>query len=159
MKIEERDIKAVIPYENNPRKNDPAVDAVAKSIQEFGWRQPLVLDAQGVIVAGHTRYKAAKKLKLKSVPCVLADDLTPEQIKAYRIADNSTNSIAEWDIDLLLSELAELPQYDFSEFGLTDIDGLLKDVNFDPVPEDEQPRLDEKSPIECPHCGMEFVPK
>ena len=121
MNIVEKPISEITFYERNPRKNDAAVEAVAKSIQDFGFKQPIVIDAEGVIVAGHTRVKAAKKLKLKTVPCVLADDLTEEQIKAYRIADNSTAGIAEWDIEMLLAEVAELPDWDFAEFGLEDI--------------------------------------
>lgn len=88
MQIEIRSIKEIRPYEHNPRNNDGAVDAVAASIKEFGWQQPIVVDKDGVIIAGHTRYKAAKKLGLKEVPVVVAENLTDEQVKAYRLADN-----------------------------------------------------------------------
>ena len=101
MKIEQRKLAEIIPYEQNPRQNDDAVDAVAKSIREFGFRQPIVVDAEGVIICGHTRWKAAQKLGLEKVPVHVAKDLTPEQIKAYRIADNKTAELAEWDFDLL----------------------------------------------------------
>jgi len=86
--IELRDINLVTPYERNPRLNDGAVDAVAASLQEFGFRQPIVVDGNGVIIAGHTRFRAAKKLGLKKVPVHVATDLSPEQVKAYRITDN-----------------------------------------------------------------------
>src|SRR5918995_7348977 len=106
MKIEQWKLSDVKPYENNPRINDDAVDAVAASIREFGFRQPIVVDAEGVIICGHTRFKAAQKLGLEKVPVHVAKDLTPEQIKAYRIADNQTASLAEWDQELLPLELA-----------------------------------------------------
>ena len=108
MKIELRRIADVHPYPNNPRSNDDAVDAVANSIREFGFRQPIVVDTEGVIICGHTRFKAAQKLGLEKVPVHVARDLTPEQIKAYRIADNKTAELAEWNYDLLPIELADL---------------------------------------------------
>ena len=110
-------IKSIRPYEKNPRRNDEAVDAVAASIREFGWQQPIVVDKDGVIIAGHTRYKAAKKLKCDTVPVVVADDLTEDQVKAYRLADNKTGELAEWDTALLDEELAELADFDMSQFG------------------------------------------
>ena len=106
-------IDDIKPYESNPRINDPAVDAVAASLREFGFRQPIVVDEAGVIIVGHTRWKAAKKLGLAKVPVHMAKDLTPEQIKAYRIADNQTASIAEWDYELLPIELKDLQAADF----------------------------------------------
>src|SRR5205809_639727 len=108
MQIELRPIESIKPYENNPRMNDDAVDAVAKSLKEFGFRQPIVVDAEGVIVVGHTRWRAAQKLGLKHAPVHVARDLTPAQARAYRVADNQTASIAEWDKDLLPLELAGL---------------------------------------------------
>lgn len=106
------------PYKRNPRKNDGAVDAVAASIKEFGFKVPIVIDTNGEIVAGHTRLKAAKKLGLAEVPCIIADDLTPEQIKAFRLADNKTAELAEWDFDLLHFELDDI-DLDMSDFGFT----------------------------------------
>lgn len=85
------------PYENNPRKNDEAVEYVAKSIQEFGFKVPIVIDKNGVIVAGHTRYKAAKEIGMEEVPCIIADDLTEEQVKAFRLADNKVSDFSIWD--------------------------------------------------------------
>ena len=114
-------IKSIRPYEKNPRRNDEAVDAVAASIREFGWQQPIVVDKDGVIIAGHTRYKAAKKLKCDTVPVVVADDLTEDQVKAYRLADNKTGELAEWDTAMLGEELAELADFDMSQFGFDTI--------------------------------------
>jgi len=113
MKIETRDIGSIRPYENNPRHNADAVDAVAKSIQQFGWRQPIVIDASGVIVIGHTRLLAAKQLGLTTVPVHVAEGLSEAQIKALRIADNATGDIATWNYDLLPLELKDLQAADF----------------------------------------------
>lgn len=108
MKIDLRPIKSIRPYKKNPRLNDAAVEAVARAITEFGWRQPIVVDKAGVIIAGHTRYKAALQLKLKEVPVHVATDLSPAQVRAYRLADNQTAAIAEWDFDKLALELDAL---------------------------------------------------
>src|SRR5688500_2590880 len=117
-------IERVTPYDRNPRLNDgAAVDAVAASLKEFGFRQPIVVDRGGVIVVGHTRWKAAKKLGLAQVPVHVAKDLTPEQAKAYRLADNKTNELAEWDKTLLPLELADLQAMNF-DLGLL---GFTKD--------------------------------
>lgn len=105
------------PYEKNPRKNDDAVQYVANSIKEFNFQSPIIIDKDGVIVCGHTRWKAAKKLGLKTVPCIMADDLTPEQIKAFRLADNKAGEIAEWDFELLDEELSDIIDIDMSVFG------------------------------------------
>ncbi len=113
MKIVKRKITDVRPYEKNPRINDAAVDAVASSLKEFGWRQPIVVDTDGVIIVGHTRWKAAQKLGLEHVPVHVATDLTEAQIKAYRIADNQTATIAEWDYELLPLELNDLQAMNF----------------------------------------------
>ena len=113
MKIEMRPIGEVKPYENNPRLNDAAVDAVAQSIQEFGFRQPIVVDEVGVIIVGHTRFRAAQKLGLEKVPVHVAKGLTPDQVRAYRIADNRTGEIADWNYDLLPIELSQLRDADF----------------------------------------------
>lgn len=112
----EMEVDDLIPYENNPRKNDEAVDKVALSISAFGFRVPIVIDKNNVIVSGHTRLKAAKKLGLKTVPCLRADDLTEEQIKAFRLADNKVAEFSQWDEDKLLLELESL-EMDMSLFG------------------------------------------
>jgi DNA modification methylase len=103
----------VKPYEHNPRINDAAIDAVAASICEFGFRQPIVVDEDGVIIVGHTRYKAAQKLGLEKVPVHVARGLSPAQVKAYRLSDNKTGELAEWDYDLLPIELSDLQEMDF----------------------------------------------
>jgi hypothetical protein len=113
MKIEQRRIEDITPYDQNPRRNDAAVEAVAQSIRAFGFRQPIVVDEQGVIIVGHTRYKAAQKLGLQKVPVHVARGLSPAQVKAYRLADNKTADLAEWDDTLLTQELAELQKLDF----------------------------------------------
>ncbi len=132
MLIELRSLTSIRPYDKNPRINDDAVDAVAASIREYGFRQPIVVDTDGVIVCGHTRYKAAQKLGLEKVPVHVAKDLTPEQIKAFRIADNQTASLAEWNYDLLPLELADLQaaNYDLGLLGF-DADELAKLLNPD----------------------------
>lgn len=128
------------PYEKNPRQNEDAVQYVANSIKEFGWKQPIVVDKDGVIIAGHTRYKAAKKLGLEKVPVITADDLTEEQVKAYRLADNKTAEIADWDFEKLDEELNKIVDIDMSDFGFESINVLdnsdLVDDNYDePLPE------------------------
>lgn len=141
----------ITPYENNPRKNDDAVKGVAKSIKRFGFRVPIVIDEKNVIVCGHTRYKAAQKLGLEEIPCVSAKDLTPAQIKAFRLADNKTAEAAEWDLTFLKDELAALEDLgfdmdDMADFGF-DIENLrggdddlvaIQDVV--PTPEEVPPR-------------------
>ena len=117
MQIIDKKIGEIKPYEKNPRKNDNAVDAVASSISQFGFKNPIVIDGNNVIICGHTRYKAAQKLGLDTVPCVVADDLTDEQIKAYRLADNKVSELAEWDFDLLSEELDDVFDIDMIEFG------------------------------------------
>ena len=117
-------------YENNPRHNENAVDKVAASIDKFGFKVPVVIDIHNVIVAGHTRVRAARKLGMESVPCIIADDLNDEQIKAFRLADNKTGEFAAWDLDKLNAELAELSEIDFdmSVFGFNP---LSVDDDFD----------------------------
>ncbi|MFM7846735.1 MAG: ParB N-terminal domain-containing protein, partial [Planctomycetota bacterium] len=140
MKIELWNINDVKPYDKNPRINDDAIDAVAGSLREFGFRQPIVVDTEGVIIVGHTRWKAAKKLGLEKVPVHVATDLTAEQIKAYRIADNKTNELAEWNFELLPIELNELlaANYDLGPLGFDDdelaqlLSGNIKDGMCDP---------------------------
>lgn len=129
-------------YENNPRNNDGAVDAVAESIKEFGFKVPIVVDADNVIVAGHTRLKAARKLGMTVVPCLVADDLTPEQVKAFRLADNKVAELAEWDFGKLDEELLDLADsFDMEAFGF-DMDDFEEPVE---VTEDEVPEVDEEA--------------
>lgn len=126
MKIVEKRLDEIRPYENNPRRNDAAVQYVAESIRQFGWKQPIVIDREGVIIAGHTRYKAAHRLGLKTAPCLIAEDLTPEQVKAYRLADNKVSEISDWDFDALAAELDAL-EIDMSVFSFSITDEEEKD--------------------------------
>lgn len=131
-------VKDLIPYENNPRNNDGAVDYVANSIKEFGFKVPIVVNSDGVIVAGHTRYKACEKLGIKEVPCIIADDLTEEQIKAFRIADNKTGEKAGWDLYKLKIEIGELPDIDMTDFGFGDFEISALTEDMEPEPYDTQ---------------------
>ena len=147
MKIEIADINSIQPYINNPRKlKDSAIDKVAKSIKEFGFRQPIVVDQNRIIVVGHTRYRASKKLGLNQVPITIADNLTQEQINAYRIADNRTNEEAEWDLELLKTEIKEL---ELAEFNL-DLTGFDEDQLNNMLFEEKQGLTDEDAVPEAP---------
>lgn len=121
MKIIDKPLSDLKPYEKNPRLNDKAVPYVAESIKEFGFKVPIIVDKNNVIVAGHTRYKAAQQLGLETVPCIIADDLTPKQIKAFRLADNKTAEKAEWETEFLSDELKELLDVDMGAFGFEDV--------------------------------------
>ena len=121
MNIVNVNIKDIIPYDKNPRFNDEAVEYVANSIKEFGFKVPVVLDKNNVIVTGHTRIKACEKLGINEIPCIYADDLTEEQVKAFRLADNKVGEIAQWDFDLLNIELDDI-NLDMGEFGFLDMD-------------------------------------
>lgn len=125
MDIQNVPIDSIKPYAKNPRKNDAAVDRVAASIREFGFKQPIVADEDGVIIVGHTRHKAAKKLGLQKVPVLYARDLSPEQAKAYRLADNRTAEFSEWDMELLAGELVGLEEFDMSRFGFEPPPGAI----------------------------------
>ena len=114
MQVEYLNTEEVIPYVNNPRNNDgDAVDRVASSIAEYGFKSPIIIDKNNIVIAGHTRLKAAKKLNLEKVPVIKADDLTPAQVKAYRIADNRVSEYSSWNDELLSIELDELKEFDF----------------------------------------------
>ena len=140
MNVQEIKLKDIKPYEKNPRKNDDAVPYVAESIKQFGFKVPIVIDRNSVIVAGHTRYKAAKQLKMKTVPCLVADDLTDEQVRAFRLADNKVAELAEWDIDLLDDELDEIFDIDMSDFGF-DLSEEEEEIEVieDEVPQEVEP--------------------
>lgn len=120
MQIEYIGIDKVVPYDKNPRKNNEAVEYVKNSISQFGFKVPIVIDKNNVIVCGHTRYKAAKELNIKNVPCIMADDLTDEQITAYRLADNRVSEFSYWDNELLDEELQKLLDFDMESFGFFD---------------------------------------
>lgn len=145
MEVRNLKIDEIKPYENNPRNNLDAVDATANSIKEFGWQQPIVVDKDMVIIAGHTRYLAAKKLGYDTVPVVVASNLSDEQVRAYRLADNKTGELAEWDFKLLDTELQDILDINMSDFGFElDIseDEEVKEDDFDEeVPEEPKSKL------------------
>lgn len=134
MEIHEIKIEDIKPYEKNPRKNNEAVKYVSASIKQFGFKVPLVIDKDNVIVAGHTRYKAAKKLGINKIPCLIANDLTEEQVKAFRLADNKVAEASEWDFDLLALEMEDIVNIDMKSFGF-DFD--LSDDKNDEIIEDD----------------------
>ena len=150
MKVEE-----LIPYINNPRNNENAVDKVASSIAEFGFKNPIFIDKNNVVVNGHTRLLASKKLGLKEVPCIVIDDLTDTQIKAFRIADNKTSEYAEWDEELLKLELEQLEDMNFdlecTGFDMDDFEQMLNlgfDYSEDEFGEDFELPSGDKNPIQ-----------
>lgn len=148
MNIINKPIEEIIPYTNNPRKNKEAVDKVAASIKEFGFQQPIVVDKDNVIIVGHTRLLAARKLKLKTVPVKVAEDLTEEQARAYRLADNKTNEFSLWDDDLLLPELDSIEDIDMSLFGF--------DINLDDIGEEpEEDDIEDVEKLET-HYGVPY---
>ena len=162
LKVEYWDIEKVIPYASNPRDNDSAVIAVKSSIKEFGFVNPIVVDHEGVVVAGHTRLKAAYELEMEKVPVVVADHLTEKQAKAFRIIDNSTSSIAGWDVEFLQVEMEDLSEFGFEFYGLDvdvpdlfeeDIDGFFQQTQeYTGGADDVQ---NEK--VTCPQCSNVFV--
>ena len=158
MEIIVRKLDSIHPYEKNPRKNDEAVKYVAESIKQFGFKVPIVIDNEGEIIAGHTRYKAAKELGLETVPCIVADDLTDEQIKAFRLADNKVAEKAVWDFDLLSTELDELIDFDMSDFGFLQGEDINLDVNDEDFMQDTEVTKDKKpKEVICPDCGKVIV--
>ena len=178
-RVKQMDLSEIKPYDNNPRRNDEAVDPVARSIKEFGFNQPIVIDADNTIVVGHTRWKAAVKLGLKKVP-VLQLDIPPEKAKAYRIADNQTSNRSEWDPIALLKEVTELQDVDLDldvlAFETAELDGILESefspnesptVDTDAVTDEDignaQDEADEGLDdqkvlidVTCPECGNVF---
>ena len=154
MQIKMVSVADIIPYENNPRKNADAVQYVKNSIEQFGFKIPMVLDAENVIVCGHTRFLAAQELGITEVPCTYADDLTEEQIKAFRLADNKTAEMSGWDFEKLELELSELPEIDMADFGFqnTEFDeNALGDLFTDAPTKEKEPKK-----IQCPPCGEWF---
>lgn len=147
MQIEQMQIGKIKPFEKNPRRNDDSVDAVANSIKAFGFRAPIIVDRDLVIIAGHTRWKAAKKLQLKTVPVIIAEDMTEEQAQAYRIADNSAGSASTWDDELLQEILADIgTDYDMVDFGL-DTEQYIDTGEFPDDIEDDEPPAPPKTAV------------
>lgn len=153
-------IDEIIPYINNPRYNQAAIDKVAASIAEFGFKVPIVIDRDNVIVTGHTRREAAKKLNIEQIPCIYADDLTPAQVKAFRLADNKTSEFSYWDTELLKIELDALKELEYdvnmTDFGFSDLEDIDIDSFFEETEPQEPQEAKEEKEIKCPHCGMYF---
>lgn len=152
MQLITKKLTEIRPYERNPRRNDGAVDAVAESIKQCGYIAPIIIDEDGVILAGHTRYKALKQLGKTEAECIVREGLTEEQKRKYRILDNKTGEFAGWDYDLLEWELEGLDfeGFDFNlmPVGEADLAGLFEDA---PPKEEKEPKK-----IQCPHCGEWF---
>lgn len=170
MKVVNIKIEELKPYKNNPRFNEQAVDPLAESIKEFGFKVPIVIDSNKEIITGHTRLLAAKKLGLKEVPCIIADDLSPEQVKAFRIIDNKVAEKADWDLKKLSEEIKDL-NYDLTDFGFEDFEiaNLTENPFFDedtfnqlftecasPEPKEQSSEKTEPFIVKCPHCGKKF---
>jgi ParB-like chromosome segregation protein Spo0J len=151
MKVELIDIGRVIPYARNPRRNEKAISKVAASIKEYGFRQPIVVDEEMVIIAGHTRLQAAQSLGLKKVPVHIAEGLTTPQIKAYRLADNRTHEDAEWDDELLAIELGELNELgfdlDLTGFEAIELERLLDGAGLDGLTDEDEVPLAPEAPL------------
>lgn len=182
LRLEYVSVSELVPYDKNPRKNDAAAEKVAELIKEYGFKKPILVDIKNnknEIIAGHTRLKAALLLGLEKVPVIFADDLTPEQVKAFRIADNKSGEWAEWDTDLLVSELSDLKQFDFdldlTGFNEFEISSMLPDFTDNSSadgsiygggitggsPPEDFPSYDDDIPTEhrCPKCGYEWSGK
>lgn len=144
----------ITPYENNPRNNEEAVEKVANSIKEFGFNQPIVVDKNNVIIVGHTRYLAAQELGLTEAPVIVAGNLSDEQARAYRLADNKTGELAGWDFEKLALELEQIEDINMSDFGF--IEGSDLDITDDDFLSDNQIKEKEPKKVTCPHCGQEF---
>lgn len=148
MQIKEMKTSELIPYENNPRKNEAAVEKVAASIREFGFKVPIVVDRNNVIAAGHTRLEAAKILGMETVPVIMADDLTDEQIRAFRLADNKTGELAEWDFEKLKEELESVKEIRMEDFGF-----MVEAIQTFKEKTQEEAKEKEIVKIFCPRCG------
>lgn len=148
MNIVEKRLSEIQPYENNPRKNDNAVPYVKESIRRYGFKVPIVIDKNGVIVAGHTRYLASIELGLETVPCIIADDLTDAEVKEFRLVDNKTSEYAGWDFELLEEELEDI-DFDGFDFGFSNAEPIDIDGMFEEHEEVEK----EPKTIACPNCG------
>lgn len=161
--VEMRALSTLTKYDKNARTHSPEqVAQIAASIAEFGWTMPVLVDGKGVLIAGHGRVDAAKKLGIKEVPVMVADGWTAMQIKAYRIADNKLALNAGWDDEMLKIELGDLQFNGFTleltGFNPAELDVLMKEPDFEPGSEDDQGRLDTKAHVTCPECGHEFEP-
>lgn len=156
MKIEKIPISEIIPYENNPRKNEQAIEIVAKSIKEFGFRNPILIDEKNIILAGHTRRDAAIMLKYETAPCIRIEDLTELQKKAFRIMDNKSSEKASWDYEQLKAEFTDLKSSGY-DLGMTGFEEL--EINSVFEDSDNDAKTTEKLGnlvITCPKCSHKF---
>ena len=151
MQLQERRLTEIIPYENNPRRNNDAVKAVAESIKQCGYVSPIIIDENNVILAGHTRYKALALLGYEKCKVIVAEGLDEDQKKKYRILDNKTNELAGWDFELLAKELADLDFNGF-DFGFNTAD----EIDIDDLFQDHTPKEPKSKVIECPFCHEKF---
>jgi len=178
LRLEYLPVSELIPYTKNPRKNDAAVERIANLIKEYGFKKPILVDEKNnknEIIAGHTRLKAALLLGIEKVPVIFADDLSPEQVKAFRIADNKSGEWAEWDRDLLVGELSDLRDIgidlDITGFFTHEVEGFLTPIDLDSFylsEEESKAQIDQKpgsinpdpgfnnQKVVCPRCGEEF---
>jgi len=147
LKIEYLDIDTIKPYKKNPRNNDKAIDYIKKSIEEFGFKNPILLDKNNVIIAGHTRYEASKKIGLKQVPCIIVNNLNEEQIKAFRIVDNKSSEIATWNNEKMIEEIKSIDVNQLEKFDIEQIDfDFSREKLIEPQDEEEI------ICYECPNC-------
>ena len=161
MEIQQLKLDELIPYKDNPRINQEAVGIVKNSLQKFGFKQPIVIDKNYEIIVGHTRYYAARELQIKEVPCLIAEDLSEAEIKAYRIMDNKSSEYAAWNFGLLTKEMqdiADLQEFDlkFTGFSENEINDMLGEVDANTIDDEDIPKMDELDQMECPNCGYKF---
>lgn len=158
MKIVDKFIVDIIQYENNPRNNDKAVEPVANSIKNFGFRVPVIIDKNNVIVTGHTRVLAAKELNMDKVPCIVADDLTEEQVQAFRLADNKVSEFSDWDFSKLEEELMQLTGFDIDMesfgFDMSEFESMLEETQKENKEIDVDSFEDGNFTHTCPKCGF-----
>ena len=151
MQITYLNIEDIKPYKNNPRKNKEAIDYVVNSIKEFGFKVPITIDENNVIITGHTRYEASKRLGLKQVPCIIVKDLNEEQIRAYRLADNKVAEMTTWDFQKLEEEISDIKNINLNMYGFDD---TIESFNWDDIEElvEENYEQPEQKMCECPYC-------
>lgn len=151
MQIVYKNVGDLVRYENNPRDNVAAIPYVAESIKEFGFKVPIVIDRNNVIIAGHTRLEAAITLNMEEVPCIVADDLTDEQVAALRLVDNKTHEFSKWDAEMLNIELESIMDIDMEKFGFLEIETPAIDLG-----DDDEEKEKKAKTVCCPKCGFEF---
>lgn len=159
MKLIMKPPQELIEYENNPRDYRDAVESVKRSIREFGFQVPVLIDKENVIVAGHVRCRAAKELEIKQIPCITVEGLTEGQIKAFRLVDNKTSEMASWDMEKLMEELSGLAAegIELSEFHFPELEGAELEVNDEDFLQETELKGKAPKTMKCPQCGHEFT--